>query len=302
MKVGFIGLGDMGLPMAMNVQRAGHELHIMRHRREEPVQTLSDGGAQVVDTPKEIAQACNVIITVLPADPQLEQVVLAKDGLIHGMREGHTLIDMTTGTPAIMKDIWLELDKQQISLLDAPVSGGTPAAADGTLTIMVGGDAHVLEAHRALLETMGKTIFHVGDVGQGKTVKMVNQLLAAIHLLAIGEAFSLGVKSGAEPGVLLEVIKVSSGHSKMMDLRLPNFLLEDSFKPGFKLDLMKKDVLLATQSAKDLGQPLFLGAIAAELFTAASGAGHGSDDFAAAAKYVTSLSQTSLAAAGHSDL
>jgi 3-hydroxyisobutyrate dehydrogenase-like beta-hydroxyacid dehydrogenase len=180
------------------------------------------------------------------------------------------------------------------SVLDAPVSGGTTAAEKGTLTIMVGGDESLLERCRPLLQAMGTGIVHVGKVGQGKVVKIVNQVMAAIHLLTMGEAFALGIKSGADPATLYEVIKNSSGYSKMMDLRLPGYLLEDSFQPGFKLDLMKKDVNLALESARASNTPLLLTSVAAQVFAAVSASGKGSDDFSVAAQFLAALAGTTL--------
>jgi 3-hydroxyisobutyrate dehydrogenase len=294
MKVGFIGLGAMGLPMAKNVLKDGHEVLTTFHRNREPADELAGLGATILDAPTDIAREAEVVITILPADAELKEVVLGEQGLIAGFSEGKVLIDMTTATPLSLQKMEGALAKVGVRILDAPVSGGTPAARDGSLTIMVGGEANLLESYRPLLETMGKTIFHVGGVGQGKVVKMANQLMAAINLLAIGEAFSLGVRGGAEPHMLYEVIKASSGHSKMMDLRLPDFLLNGSFEPGFKLDLMKKDVNLAVDSAKILGMPLFLGSITSQLFAAASTAGHGEEDFSAAAYYLSQLVKAQL--------
>jgi 3-hydroxyisobutyrate dehydrogenase len=159
---------------------------------------------------------------------------------------------------------------------------------------MVGGDAALLEQVRPLLESMGKNILHVGAVGQGKVVKIVNQAMAAIHLLAMSEAFALGVRSGADAKVLYDVIKTSSGYSKMMDLRLPGFLFENSFKPGFRLDLMKKDLNLAVDSAQALGLPLAFAGLAVQVFAAASTAGRGDDDFAAAGGFLASLAGATL--------
>jgi 3-hydroxyisobutyrate dehydrogenase-like beta-hydroxyacid dehydrogenase len=183
------------------------------------------------------------------------------------------------------------------AVLDAPVSGGTPAAEQGTLTIMVGGDEALLESFRPLLQSMGTRILHVGKVGQGKIVKIVNQMMAATHLLTIGEAFALGIKNGADPAILYEVIKSSSGYSKMMDLRLPGFLLEGSFEPGFKLDLMKKDLNLALESAKASNTPLLLTSAVAQVFAAASAAGNGSKDFSAAAQFLATLGGVDLSKA-----
>lgn len=294
MTIGFIGLGAMGLPMAKNVASGGYELVTTFNRRREPADELASMGASVVDTAAEVARLSDVVITVLPADSELEAVVQGDGGLLQGFRKGATLIDMTTATPQILQRLEPVLTDAGVKILDAPVSGGTPAAAEGTLTIMVGGDEALLETHRALLETMGSTLFHVGELGQGKVVKMVNQLMAATHLLAIGEAFGLGVRNGADPHTLKEVIGKSSGASKMMELRLNEFLFSDQFEPGFRLDLMKKDVGLAIDAAADLEVPLFLGSLVHQVFTSASRAGMGDHDFSAAAKYLASLADASL--------
>ncbi len=295
MRVGFVGLGAMGLPMAKRVIAGGHELLTTIHRRREPADELAALGARVLPDPAAVAAACDVAITIVPADAHLTETVLGARGLIHGFSSGKVLIDMTTATPMTLQAIEERLRPLGVEVLDAPVSGGTTAAANGTLTIMAGGDAALLERCRPLLEAMGTTIIHAGPLGQGKVVKMVNQLMAAIHLLAIGEAFALGRRCGADPNVLYQTIKASSGYSKMMDLRLPGFLLNGSFAPGFKLDLMKKDVNLALESARLLGISLPLGAVAGELFAAASAAGHGAEDFAAAAEHVARLAQATLA-------
>jgi 3-hydroxyisobutyrate dehydrogenase-like beta-hydroxyacid dehydrogenase len=293
-RVGFIGLGAMGLPMARRVVASGHETVTATHRRREPADELAALGARVVETPAEVARNADVVITIVPADAELREVVLGAHGLIHELTDGKVLIDMTTATPLVVHEIEAAVAKFGVRVLDAPVSGGTAAAAEGTLTIMVGGDADLLERHRPLLEVMGRNVVHVGAVGQGKVVKMVNQVMAAVHLLAMGEAFALGVKCGADPQVLYDVIKTSSGYSRMMDLRLKDFLLADAFAPGFRLDLMKKDLRLAVESAQALGLPLFFGSAAAQIFQAASVAGEGGRDFSAAAKYLADLAGVRL--------
>ena len=203
---------------------------------------------------------------------------------------------MTTATALTMQDVERAVAGAGGEVLDAPVSGGTPAAANGTLTFMVGGDARLLDRCRPLLEAMGQTIVHVGPVGQGKVVKMVNQMMAAAHLVTLGEAFALGVRCGADPRTLYAVIKTSSGYSKMMDLRLPGFLLDGTFDPGFRLDLMKKDVNLAIDSAQALSVPLLLTSVVGQVFSAASTAGKGDADFSAAAQYVADLAGANLGA------
>jgi 3-hydroxyisobutyrate dehydrogenase-like beta-hydroxyacid dehydrogenase len=286
MKVGFIGLGAMGSPMAARVAAAGYPLFITFHRNRAAADALASRGARILATAAEVARAADVVITILPADAELEQAALGPDGLAEGLSRGKALVEMTTCTATTMQRVARALSAAGVRVLDAPVSGGTTGAVEGRLTIMVGGDAEVLDDLRPLLGTMGTKIVHVGAVGQGKVVKIVNQALAATHLLAIGEAFALGMRHGADPKVLYEVIKDSSGYSRMMDLRLPGFLLEGSFKPGFRLDLMKKDVDLALASAKEAGVSVPLASAVARIFAAASAAGQGSDDFAAAARFL----------------
>jgi len=292
--VGFIGLGAMGLPMAKRVLGGGHKMYTTFHRRREPSQELGAMGAEVLESPGEVARAADAVITILPADAELKETVFGKAGILNGFANGKVLIEMTSGTALAMREVNEAIRAKGGSVLDAPVSGGTTAAEQGALTIMVGGDEALLESCRPLLQTMGTRIVHVGKVGQGKIVKIVNQMMAAIHLLTIGEAFALGINSGADPTTLYEVIKSSSGYSKMMDLRLPGFLLEGSFKPGFKLDLMKKDVNLALESAKASNTPLLLTSMAAQVFAAVSAAGKGEEDFSAAAQFVAAMAGASL--------
>jgi 2-hydroxy-3-oxopropionate reductase len=279
MKVGFIGLGAMGLPMAKRVLGGCHKMYTTFHRRRDPARELEAMGAEILQTPGEVAQAADVVMTILPADAELKEVVFLNTGILNGFSNGK--VDEA-------------IRAKGGSVLDAPVSGGTAAAEQGILTIMVGGDESLLERCRPLLQNMGTRIVHVGKVGQGKVVKIVNQMMAAIHLLAIGEAFALGIKSGADPATLYEVVKNSSGYSKMMDLRIPGFLLEDSFKPGFKLDLMKKDVNLALESARASNTSLLLTSVTAQVFAAVSASGKGSDDFSVAAQFLAALAGTTL--------
>ena len=299
MNIGFIGLGAMGSPMAERVVKARYPVFTTFHRRREPADALAVLGARVLATAEEVARASDVVITILPADAELRETVFGPHGLAQGFSNGKVLIDMTTATAMSLLEVAEELRAVGCRVLDAPVSGGTPAAAQGTLTIMVGGDADLLEECRPLLATMGTRIVHVGPLGQGKVVKMVNQVLAATHLVAIGEAFALGVRCGADPATLYNVIKDSSGYSKMMDLRLQGFLLSGSFQPGFKLDLMKKDVNLALDSARAQSVPLLLTSAVAQLFTAASTAGKGSADFSAAAQWAADMAGVDLSRAGN---
>ena len=294
MKVGFIGLGAMGLPMAKNVIRAGHELFTMIHTRTAPGDELAGMGATILRTPAEIARECEAIVTIVPADKELLHVVLADGGLREALDSGKVLIEMTTATSATMHQVQEALRESGVGIIDAPVSGGTPKAASGELTIIAGAEKTTLEKYRPLLETMGSTIFHVGPVGAGKVVKMINQIMSAVHMAIIGEAFVLARKAGADPKTTAYVIRESSGYSRMMDLRLEEFLLAGSFDPGFRLDLMLKDVNLAIDSGQELGVPMPVASAAAQLFTAASSTGLGQQDFSAVGSYIASTAGVTL--------
>ena len=235
MKVGFIGLGAMGAPMAERVVKAGFETFTTFHKRREAADSLVAMGATLLASPAEVARAADTVITILPADAELKDTVFGW-GLLEGFSAGKVLIDMTTATAITLQEIAAVLTPLGVRVLDAPVSGGTTAAANGTLTIMVGGDASLLEECRPLLESMGSRIIHAGPLGQGKVVKIVNQMMAAVNLLAIGEAFAFGIRSGASPDTLYSVIKESSGYSKMMDLAVarlsPGRLLSTRVQAG----------------------------------------------------------------------
>ena len=294
MKVGFVGLGAMGAPMAARVVKGGFETFTTFHRRREPADALAALGASIVATPAEVARASDLVITVLPADAELRQTVLGANGLRDGLAPGKVLVDMTTATAMAVREVEESLREVGVRVLDAPVSGGTTGAEQGTLTIMVGGDADLLDQCRPVLETMGTRIVHVGPVGQGKVVKMVNQMMAATNLLIMGEAFALGVRCGADPATLYSVIKDSSGYSRMLDVRMPDFLMKGFFEPGFKLDLMKKDVNIALDSARAMGTPVLIASTVAQVFAAASAAGKGDADFSAAAQFLVDMAQATL--------
>src|SRR5262245_54394641 len=189
MNVGFIGLGAMGLPMAKRVLGGGHKMYTTFHRRREPAEELAAMGAEILKSPIEVAQAAEVVITILPADTELKETIFGKTGILNCFSNAKVLIEMTSGTALAMREVDEAIRAKGGAVLDAPVSGGTGAAEQGTLTIMAGGDEALIERCRPLLQTMGTRIVHVGKVGQGKIVKIVNQMMVAIHLLTIGEAF-----------------------------------------------------------------------------------------------------------------
>lgn len=277
-KIGFIGLGAMGRHMAKNLIKAGYPLTVY-DLNPQPVEELVSLGAKKGKTPAETAREVEVVITMLPADDEVKAVALGPDGILEGARKGSVFIDMTSLAPHTSKYVASEAQKKGVKFLDAPVSGGTIGAEKGTLTIMVGGDKALLDEHMEILKTMGKTVYHVGDVGMGETVKMVNQMLVGINLAGIVEALVLGTKLGVKPEVLYKIIRASSGNSFMLDSRVPNFIFTGNFtQPGFAVDLLRKDLGLSLESAKVNKVPLYMTAQAYQYFTRATAEGLGKKD------------------------
>jgi 2-hydroxymethylglutarate dehydrogenase len=276
--IGFIGLGAMGRPMAKNLLKAGYPLTVY-DLNPEPIKEVIAHGAKAASSSAEAARDAEVIITMLPACDEVKSAVLGAGGVLGGATEGALLIDMSSIAPHTSKLVASEAAKVGVRFLDAPVSGGVTAAENGTLTIIVGGDRALLDGHMDLMQAMGKNIYHVGDVGMGETVKMINQVLAGINMLAIAEAFVLGTKLGADPETIYKVIRVSAGNSFLIDARVPDYLLKGDFsRPGFALDLMLKDLGLAIESAKINKIPLFLTGQAYQYFSMASSWGLGKKD------------------------
>jgi len=277
-KICFIGLGAMGKPMAINMINAGFEL-VVYDINPDPVNALAALGAEAGESAAKAASTADVVITVLPECEHVKSVYLGGNGIIQSARSGTVLIDMSSIAPHTTKQVAAEAEDSGCRFMDAPVSGGTVGAEKGSLTIMVGGDPALLDAHRNILETMGKTIYHLGPVGMGETVKMINQILVGINIMGIAEAFTLGVKLGADPKVLYEVIRASSGNSFLVDGRVPNYILKGDFdQPGFALNLLRKDVGLAVESAMMNSVPLFIAGQVFQYLSMASASGFGSKD------------------------
>jgi len=277
-RIGFIGLGAMGKPMAKNLIKAGYALTVY-DLNPQPMKELADLGAKRAGSSAETAGDVDVIITILPACEEVKAAVLGEEGVLQGARKGAALIDMSSIAPHTSKLVAAEAFTRDLKFMDAPVSGGTIAAEKGTLTIMVGGDKELLDEHTDILEVMGKTIYHVGDIGMGETVKMINQVLVGVNIVAIAEAFVLGTKLGADPEVLYNVIRNSAGNSFLIDNRVPNYIFKGDFtQPGFALDLLLKDVGLAVDSAKINKVPLFLTGQAFQYLSMASASGLGKKD------------------------
>ena len=277
-KIGFIGLGAMGKPMAKNLIKAGYDLTV-HDLNPQPVKELVSSRVKEAKSCVEAARGVDVVITMLPADDEVKTACLGVGGVLEGAKAGTVLIDMSSIAPHTSKYVAAEAEKKGIRFLDAPVSGGTGGAEKGTLTVMVGGDKALLDEHMEILQVMGKTIYHVGDVGMGETVKMLNQMLVGINLAGIVEALVMGSKLGVAPEVLYKIIRASSGHSFMLDSRVPNYIFTGNFtQPGFAVDLLRKDLGLSLESAKINKVPLFMTAQAYQYFTRASAEGLGKKD------------------------
>ena len=275
-KIGFIGLGVMGEPMARNLIDAGHSL-LVHSRSPEPVEALAEAGAETASSPREVAEGADVVITMLPDSPAVEAVVLGEDGVLAGASEGDLLIDMSTIHPTVSVAVAEAAGDRGVAALDAPVSGGDVGAQQGTLSIMVGGDADAVERARPLFEVLGKTIVHVGDAGAGQVVKACNQVVVAITIAAVSEALVLGSKAGVDPEQILDVLGGGLAANKVMEMRRTNFL-EHDFTPGFRIDLHHKDLDIALGSGDEYGVPLPVTALVQQYMRALRAKGHGGDD------------------------
>jgi 3-hydroxyisobutyrate dehydrogenase-like beta-hydroxyacid dehydrogenase len=284
MKVGLVGLGAMGLPMGRRILGAGHELYVVPHAHREPAEELAGGGANIAEHASDLASGCDVILTSVPDVPQVEEVLFGENGLAAGDGKGKLYIDVSTINPTAARSNYERLSKLDIEALDAPVSGGPARASDGTLTIMVGGSKEGFERAQPVLSVLGKHVIHVGDAGAGQAVKLVNQLMISIIMIANAEALTLGVKAGVPLETLTEVIGTASGSNYLMQSWLPKTLFEGDLNGGFALDLLMKDLSASVKWAADMGLPAFGGALAQQLFRLAQTEGLGKMDYSAVAR------------------
>jgi 2-hydroxy-3-oxopropionate reductase len=274
--IGFIGLGIMGRPMARNLLKAGYSL-VVHSRSRGPVDEIAGAGAKVGISPRDVAAQCDVLITMLPNSPDVEQVVLGRDGVIEGARPGLILLDMSTISPLVSQKIGAALAAKSVQVLDAPVSGGERGAIDGALSIMVGGDRAVFDKVLPIFQAMGKTITHLGPLGAGGFTKLANQIIVAVNLTALGEALTLAKKAGLDRELTLQALAGGLAGSKCLDQKKPNYLA-GTYNPGFKIDLHYKDLGLIMESARALGVPLPATAVVQELFSALRVRGRGGLD------------------------
>jgi 3-hydroxyisobutyrate dehydrogenase len=280
LRVGYVGLGVMGKPMARNLLRAGFPLTV-HNRSRGAVDELAAEGATPADSPAEVARASDVVLSCLPGPADVRLVYLGESGVLEGVGRGAVLIEMSTIDPGTHREIAGLAAARGAGYLDAPVSGGSTGAQNATLTIMVGGEAATLERVRPVLDAVGKQVYHLGPVGAGATAKLVNNMLGAINLAGAIEALVLGQKAGLDPRQLAEVISNSSGASRSFTSAVPE-ILRRNFEPGFTIDLQHKDVSLATDLGRLLGVRLLAGSLAAQVLQEARGAGYGKKSIFAA--------------------
>jgi 2-hydroxy-3-oxopropionate reductase len=274
--IGFIGLGIMGRPMARNLLKAGYSL-VVHSRSRGPVDEIVKAGATAAASPKDVAAQCDVLITMLPNSPDVEQVALGPGGIIEGARRGLIFADMSTISPIVSKKIGKALEAKGVAMLDAPVSGGEKGAIDGALSIMVGGDKATFERVLPIFQAMGKTITLLGPLGFGGFTKLANQIIVAVNLTALAEALTLGKKAGLDRDLLLTALAGGLAGSKCLEQKRANYVA-NTYNPGFKIDLHFKDLGLIMESARELGVPLPATAVVQELFNALRVKGRGGLD------------------------
>jgi 3-hydroxyisobutyrate dehydrogenase-like beta-hydroxyacid dehydrogenase len=266
--------------MAANLGRAGYELAVWNRTREKAERFSAEHGGRVADTPADAAADADVAITMVVDGPQVEAVLLGDEGVTAGAAKGLLCVDMSTIAPSETRAIGDRLGERGIRFMDAPVTGSSPKAEDGTLTIMAGGDPEDFERARPLFDAMGELVVHAGPLGEGEMIKLINNAVAAANAVVVGEALLVGAKTGVDLDALFDVMSAGSGASTMLGLKAPVMRAHD-YTTLFKVDHMLKDVRLCLEEAQRAGVPFAAAAQARQLLVAAAARGHGSDDFAA---------------------
>ena len=254
MNIGFIGLGIMGKPMAKNLLKAGHKL-VVYDIQEAPVKELVQAGATAGESPRDVAARNELIITMLPNSPHVKQAVLGKNGVIEGAKPGSVLVDMSSIAPLASREVTAELARKGIEMLDAPVSGGEPKAIEGTLAIMVGGKDAVFEKVKDVLLKMGASAVLCGEIGAGNVTKLANQIIVALNIAAMSEAFVLAVKAGVDPERVFDAVKGGLAGSTVLNAKAP-MVLQGNYQPGFRIELHIKDLQNALDTAHEIGVPI----------------------------------------------
>lgn len=289
MKLGFIGLGVMGRPMALHLMKHGHSMGVYA-RRAQSAAPLVAAGATRYDTPAALAAQCEVVFTMVTNSQDVEQVVLGAEGLIHGFKPGGVLVDMETISPSVARSVAAELEKKGVGMLDAPVSGGPMGAEQATLAIMAGGKPEVFERIKPLFACMGKTIVRVGDSGAGQITKACNQLLLLVTAQGAAEALALARRCGVDPATVREVLMGGIASSRVLDV-FGKRMVERNFANGIDARLYHKDLAIALGLVHELGAAAPAGAVTMQQVNAAIGRGEGSSDLAVIIEVLESMSR-----------
>lgn len=292
-KVGFIGLGIMGKPMAKNLAKAGYEV-LAYDIFPEAVKEVASAGCTGCSSIKEVAQACDIIVTMLPNSPHVRQVVLGEGGIIEYAASGTLIVDMSSIAPQASQEMYEALKKKGIRMIDAPVSGGQPKAIDGTLAIMVGGSEEDFNRAMPLFDVMGSSAVLVGDIGSGNTCKLVNQVIVAANIAALSEGMMLAKKAGADPQKVFEAIRGGLAGSTVMNAKAP-MMLAGNFQPGFRIGLHIKDLANALDTGAATGSPMILTAEVMQMLQMLKADGKADSDHSAILQYYEKISGTVLA-------
>jgi len=291
MKIGFIGIGIMGRPMAKNLLKAGYDLVV--YDKFAKLDDVVAAGAKAGTSNKDVAAQSDVIITMLPNSPHVKEAVLGEAGVIEGVKAGAILVDMSSIAPAASQEICAALKKKGVAMLDASVSGGEPKAIDGTLAIMVGGDAATFEKVRPILEKMGSSVVLTGDIGAGNVTKLANQIVVALNIAAVSEAFVLATKAGVNPETVFNAIKGGLAGSTVMNAKVP-MMLARNFAPGFRIELHVKDLQNALDTAHALHVAVPLTANVMETMQALTLDGLSTSDHSAIVRHYEKLAQVEV--------
>ena len=291
-KIGFIGLGIMGKPMCRNLLAAGYELTVFS-RTKANVEAVTSHGAVYAPSPADVAKASELVITMVPDSPQVREVLLEEGGVIHGAHPGLFVVDMSSIAPLASREMAAALAEKGVRFLDAPVSGGEPKAIDGTLTVMVGGDAADFEAVTPVLGAMAAAVTRVGEVGAGNVAKLANQIVVALNIAAMSEAFVLAAKAGVEPDLVYQAIRGGLAGSTVLDAKAP-LVMDRKFDPGFRIKLHAKDLANVMQTAHELHVPLPFTASVMEVMQAMLADGCGEDDHGSIIRYFEKLAKVTV--------
>jgi len=289
--IGFIGLGIMGKPMTRNLLKAGHKL-VVYDIVPQAIDEIMSEGAEGAHSCKEVAEKCELVITMVPNGPHVKTAVFGENGVLEGIKPGSLVIDMSSIDPGISREVGAGLKEKGVRFLDGPVSGGEPKAIDGTLAIMVGGDQKDFDEAKPIFDSMGSAVL-CGDVGAGQVTKLANQIIVALNIAALGEAMTLAMKSGVDPDLVYKAIRGGLAGSTVMDAKAP-MMMDRNFKPGFRISLHIKDLQNALSAGQNTGTPLPLTAIAMEMMQAIKNDGHLEDDHSALVFFHEKLANTEV--------